>query len=197
METLASGGFANLVDNIKGKYYDKDAVDGMLSDYATEQYVDDAIDDIDLTDYALKSEVPDDTSDLTNGAGFQTAADVASAIAGKADSSSLGTAAAKDYETTLTDGANLPTGSAVKGFVEGKGYQTSAQVESAITGKGYATTTAVAQAIDAFDGSLATVAKSGDYGDLANTPDLSDYATEQYVDDAIDDALEVIANGSY
>lgn len=37
----------------------------------------------------------------------------------------VGTAATKAFETTLTDGGNLPTGAAVKAFVEGKGYLTS------------------------------------------------------------------------
>ena len=51
-----------------------------LDGYATEQYVDDAIDAIDLSDYALKSELPTDTTDLTNGAGYQTEQQVATKI---------------------------------------------------------------------------------------------------------------------
>lgn len=57
--------------------------------------------------------------------------------------SSLGTAAAKDAETTLTNGGNLPTGSAVQTYVTGLGYQTASNVENAITAKNYTTMTAV------------------------------------------------------
>lgn len=35
------------------------------------------------------------------------------------------------------DGANLPTGAAVKVFVEGKGYQTAAEVATAVAGAGH------------------------------------------------------------
>lgn len=47
--------------------------------------------------------------------------------------SELGTAAAKDYEATLTNGANLPTGAAVQNYVAGLGYQTSTEVQTAIS----------------------------------------------------------------
>lgn len=55
----------------------------------------------------------------------------------------LGTAAAKDAETTLTNGANLPTGSAVQAYVTGLGYQTEAQVATKVEGYNYTTMTAV------------------------------------------------------
>ena len=44
----------------------------------------------------------------------------------------LGSAAGASAESTLTNGANLPTGSAVKAYVEGKGYQTASDVASAL-----------------------------------------------------------------
>lgn len=61
--------------------------------------------------------------------------------------SALGTAAAADTESTLTNGSNLPTGAAVKTFVEGKGYQTAADVASILTTGSYATETYVNTAI--------------------------------------------------
>lgn len=56
-------------------------------------------------------------------------------IGGKADTSSLGTAASADVETTgvSSDTTTLPTTSQVKSFVEGKGYQTASDVASAIS----------------------------------------------------------------
>lgn len=44
---------------------------------------------VQVTDKAVDISVPTDTADLTNGAGFQTSADVQSAISGKAESSAL------------------------------------------------------------------------------------------------------------
>lgn len=44
----------------------------------------------------------------------------------------LGSAASASVESTLTNGQNLPTGSAVAGYVSGLGYQTSQQVSDAI-----------------------------------------------------------------
>lgn len=61
--------------------------------------------------------------------------------------SQLGTAAAANTEGTLTNGSNLPTGAAVKAFVEGKGYQTAADVNGILTTGGYATETFVNTAI--------------------------------------------------
>lgn len=61
--------------------------------------------------------------------------------------SQLGTAAAANTEGTLTDGSNLPTGAAVKAFVEGKGYQTATDVNGILTTGGYATETFVNTAI--------------------------------------------------
>lgn len=116
---------------------------------------------------AVDIAVPTDNAQLANGAGYQTAADVAAAIAGKADASGLGTAAAANTGSAVADDANLPTGAAVKSFVEGKGYQTSAQVEAAIAGKGYQTAADVASAINT------AVASAMDYkGAKASVADL-------------------------
>ena len=61
--------------------------------------------------------------------------------------SQLGTAAAANTEGTLTDGTNLPTGAAVKSFVEGKGYQTATDVAGILSDGEYATETFVNTAI--------------------------------------------------
>lgn len=53
----------------------------------------------------------------------------------------VGTAATKAFETTLTNGGNLPTGAAVKAFVEGKNYVTSSGITSITGQKGVTATT--------------------------------------------------------
>lgn len=85
----------------------------------------------------------------------------------------LGTAASRAAEATLTDGANLPTGAAVKSFVEGKGYQTADEVGAIVS-------QAAATAMD-WKGVKATKAelpasgnKSGDVWHV--TADGSEYA---------------------
>lgn len=62
----------------------------------------------------------------------------------------LGTAATATTESTLTDGANLPTGAAVKTFVEGKGYQTASDVATAIEDYGYQDADDVAGIVEAY-----------------------------------------------
>ena len=59
----------------------------------------------------------------------------------------LGTASTANVESTLTNGSNLPTGAAVKSFVEGKGYQTAAEVSGILSSGGYATESFVTTAI--------------------------------------------------
>lgn len=126
----------------------------------------------DASSYALVADVPTAVSDLTNDLNFQTQSDVATAISGKANSADLGTAAAKDFETTLTDGANLPTGAAVTAYVTGFGYQNASQVTTAIESYGYQNASDVSSAItDA----------------LANSGDA--YQTASQVQSAINTAL--------
>lgn len=86
--------------------------------------------DIDLSKYALKSEIPTSISQLANDSGFQTASQVETAITSKGYISEI-----PDEYVTDTE-------------LSGKGYQTSAQVESAITSKGYQTESQVAAAIE-------------------------------------------------
>lgn len=113
--------------------------------------------------------VPTKVSDLTNDSGYQAniiegikrngtaltptnkVVDIAvpTTVAELSDASNyalkseLGTAAAKDFETTLTNGSNLPTGSAVQTYVTGLGYVTEAQVATKVESYGYTTMTAV------------------------------------------------------
>lgn len=89
--------------------------------------------------------------------------------------SQLGTAAAANTEGTLTNGSNLPTGAAVKAFVEGKGYQTAADVASILSDGDYATesyvTTAIGNANHLQATEVATLPASGQTNILYLVPD--------------------------
>ena len=109
-ELSASGGEANKVDTIK--------VNG------TALTPDDA--------KAVDISVPTDNASLANGAGYQTSAQVESAIS------------AKGYQTSAQvnsaiEAKGYQTSSDVDTAITAKGYQTASQVETAITGKGYQT----------------------------------------------------------
>ena len=99
-------------------------------------------------------DVPTKVSELTNDSGFQTAANVASAIAGKADTSSLAAVATSGAYADLSGKPTL-----VSAFTNDAGYQTASDVTTAIAGK-------------ADTSSLATVATSGSYADLSNKPTI-------------------------
>ena len=73
----------------------------------------------------------------------------------------LGSAAGADSEAVLTNGSNLPTGSAVAAFVEGKGYQTAADVAAAI-GSAAATAVDYKGSVAAFADLPAQGVKAGD-----------------------------------
>lgn len=79
------------------------------------------------TDLTGTPTIPTDNSQLANGAGYQTSAQVEEAITEK------GYQTASQVETAIT----------------GKGYQTASQVQSAITSKGYQTAQQVQSAISA------------------------------------------------
>lgn len=117
-------------------------------------------------------------------------------------------------QSVLDDTASYPTGS-ISLFTPSSdqltnGYE-STDVISAddVTGK-ILTIENMLPGLQRYDASFADVAKTGDYDDLINKPDIQDmiddamedidlsaYATKQYVDDAIDTALGAILNGSY
>ena len=61
--------------------------------------------------------------------------------------SQLGTAATANTESAVADDSGLPTGAAVKAFVEGKGYQTATDVAGILSDGEYATETYVNTAI--------------------------------------------------
>lgn len=91
--------------------------------------------------------VPTNNNQLANGAGYQTAAEVESAISGKgfATSDDVEQAiTAKGYQTSsqvesAIAAKGYQTESNVKSTVEGYGYQTSAQVNAIVSGRGYQT----------------------------------------------------------
>lgn len=95
--------------------------------------------------------VPTDNKSLTNGAGYQTAAEVESAISGKgfATSDDVEQAiTAKGYQTSsqvesAIAAKGYQTAANVKSTVEGYGYQTAAQVNVIVSGKGYQTASEV------------------------------------------------------
>lgn len=71
----------------------------------------------DATNYALKTEIPKDNKSLTNGAGYQTASQVESAIS------------AKGYQTSAQ----------VESAIVAKGYQTASQVSASIASANHLT----------------------------------------------------------
>lgn len=85
---------------------------------------------------------PTKVSEFTNDAGYQTAAQVNTAITGK------GYKTGEEVESAITT-KGYQTAAQVNTAVTGKGYQTAAQVESAITGKGYQTAAQVQSAVNA------------------------------------------------
>ncbi len=89
--------------------------------------------------------------------------------------SQLGTAAAANTEGTVTNGTNLPTGAAVKSFVEGKGYQTAADVAGILSAADYATesyvTTAIGNANHLQAVEVATLPATGETNKLYLVPD--------------------------
>jgi hypothetical protein len=96
---------------------------------------------------------PTKVSDLTNDSGFQTASDVSTAIAGKADSSSLATVATSGSYNDLSNKPTIPA----------------AQIQS-----DWAQTTTTAKDYIKNKPALATVATSGSYNDLSNKPTIPD-----------------------
>lgn len=146
----------------------------------------------DLSNKPTIPTVPAAVSAFTNDSGYQTSAQVSSAIttaiAGKANTSSLATVATSGSYNDLLNKPTIPTvPTAVSAFTNDSGYQTAANVTTAIANKadkatslsGYGITdaytkTAVDTALSAKanTASLATVATSGSYTDLTNKPTI-------------------------
>ena len=99
--------------------------------------------------------VPTNNNQLTNGAGYQNAAQVENAIIAKGYQTSAQVESAiaeKGYQTSsqvesAITSKGYQTAEQVDHTITQKGYQTSAQVESAITSKGYQTASQVESAI--------------------------------------------------
>ena len=106
-----------------------------------------------------KPEIPSDTADLTNTAGYQTADQVEKIVTGK------GYQTAGQVETAVT-GKGYQTAPQVESIVTSKGYQTSAQVDAAITSKGYTTSSDVEAAIKAATTSVYKPAGSVAFSEL-------------------------------
>ena len=109
-----------------------------------------------ITNKTVNITVPTDNKNLTNGAGYQTAANVKSTVEGygyqnaanvKATVESYGYQTSDQVEAAITD-KGYQTAQQVETAITGKGYQTAEQVESAIAAKGYQTAGQVASAIE-------------------------------------------------
>lgn len=88
----------------------------------------------------LNFAIPTDNKEIANGAGYQTASDVDTAITAK------GYQTAADVESTVS-GKGYQTANDVNTAITNKGYQTAADVDTAITNKGYQTADQVDSAI--------------------------------------------------
>jgi len=113
--------------------------------------------------------------------------------------SQLGTAAAANKETALTNGSNLPTGAAVKTFVEGKGYQTAADVNSILSTGQYATqsyvTTAIGNANHLQSVLVNTLPASGETNNLYLVPDDGGKNNkDMYIWDATNSQFVLVGN---
>jgi len=134
---------------------------------------------------STKITVPTNNNQLTNGAGYQTASDVSTAIAGKADSATT----LSGYGIT-----DAYTQTQVQNYVAGLGYQTASDVSSAISSaittvmdyKGTVATVAALPATGNKNGDVYHVtANNGEYAwdgstwqELGSTIDLSGYVED-------------------
>jgi precorrin isomerase len=131
--------------------------------------------------------IPTLVSVFTNDAGYQTAANVTTAIAGKADTASLAAVALSGAYADLSGTPTIPTvPTAVSAFSNDSGYQTAANVATALAPyaltsalsayaltsslSSYATTASLSAY--ATTASLATVATTGAYADLSGAPTI-------------------------
>ena len=149
---------------------------------------------IDLSGYALKSELPTKVSQLNNDSGFQTAAQVTESLKPYAKTSALPTKTSQltndsGFLTAVPDefvtdeeltAKGYQTAAQVNTAITGKGYQTAAQVETAITGKGYQTAANVTAA-------LAPYAKTADVptktSQLTNDANFLTEVPAEYIDE--------------
>ncbi len=135
---------------------------------------------------AVNVQVPTAVTDLSDASNYALVAN-------------LGTAAAANTESTLTNGSNLPTGAAVKSFVEGKGYQTATDVNSILTTGQYATqsyvTTAIGNANHLQSSLVTTLPASGNTNMLYLVPDDGGKNNkDMYIWDATNSQFVLVGN---
>ena len=135
---------------------------------------------------AVNVEVPTAVTDLSDADNYALVAN-------------LGTAAEAYTESTLTNGSNLPTGAAVKTFVEGKGYQTAGDVNDILTTGQYATqsyvTTAIGNANHLQVTEVATLPATGETNILYLVPDDSGKSNkDMYIWDTTNSQFVLIGN---
>jgi len=135
---------------------------------------------------AVNVQVPTAVTDLSDASNYALAAN-------------LGTAAGADTESTLTNGSNLPTGAAVKTFVEGKGYQTAADVSGILTTGQYATqsyvTTAIGNANHLQSSLVSTLPATGETNILYLVPDDGGKNNkDMYIWDATNSQFVLVGN---
>lgn len=94
--------------------------------------------------------VPTDNKSLANGAGYQTASNVKTAV------EAYGYQTATQVDTAIT-GKGYQTAANVKSTVEGYGYQTAANVKTAVEAYGYQTADQVSAAVAAAVGSITSI----------------------------------------
>ena len=118
----------DIVNTVLATKADSSNVDAQIS--ALESQI---LSNIQAYNTSLSNEIPTAVSQLANDSGYQVASDVAAAITGKADKSSLAIVATSGSYSDLSNKPVIPAVPAVvSSFTNDSGYQTSAQVASAI-----------------------------------------------------------------
>ena len=135
---------------------------------------------------AVNVEVPTTVAELSDASSYALVAN-------------LGTAASADTESTVANDTGLPTGAAVKSFVEGKGYQTAADVNGILSTGQYATESYVATAIGNANHlqavEITTLPASGDTNKLYLVPDDKGKSNkDMYIWDATNSTFVLIGN---
>lgn len=128
--------------------------------------------------FALKTDIPTNNNQLTNGAGYQTSSQVETIVAGKGYQTST------QVESAITS-KGYQTADQVNTAITSKGYQTESQVNSIVTGKGYQTAKQVEDAINSaittavkYKGTVSSESElptDANIGDLWNISSASTY----------------------
>ena len=139
------------------------AVNGVLANYATKSYVDDAIDKVDLSDklqdYALKSEIPVNVSELENDVGYLTEHQSLDAYALKTDVPSIEGLATETYVDEAVRAVDVSD--QLKDYAKSADVYTKSEIDEAISNvevdlSGYYTKSEVDAKDDALSSSIST-----------------------------------------